>query len=134
MPFICIYIHFVWTTKHRIPFLESASVRRELWRHIRLNGNEKGIHVDHVGGWIDHCHCLVSLKSTQSLDKIMQLLKGESSHFASHNLLQETGFAWQDGYYAAAVQFERVQQVRRYIQNQKNTMRSKTSQMNMKAC
>ena len=50
----------------------------------------------------------------------MHLLKGESSRFANQNLLPDSGFAWQDGYYAAAVQFERVQQVRRYIQNQEN--------------
>ena len=120
MPFICIYVHFVWTTKYRIPLLHSSSLRRELWRHIRLNGNEKGIHVDHVGGWVDHCHCLVSMNAKQSIESIMHLLKGESSRFANQNLLPDSGFAWQDGYYAAAVQFERVQHVRRYIQNQED--------------
>ena len=118
MPFICVYIHLVWTTKNRHPFLSSASVRRELWKHIRLNGRKHGIHVDHVGGWIDHCHCLISLNSHQSLEVILQLLKGESSNFVNQNLLLDAGFQWQQGYYAAAVEFERVPQVRKYIQNQ----------------
>ena len=118
MPFICIYIHFVWTTKNRIPFLNSASKRMEVWKHIRQYAFDHGIHADFVGGYEDHCHCLVSLKNNQSPDMIMQLLKGESTRFVNRSSLSEIGFDWQDGYYAAAVQFDRVNQVRDYIKNQ----------------
>ena len=118
MPFICIYIHFVWTTKNRIPFLNTPALRLEVWKHIRKYALDQGIHVDFVGGYEDHCHCLVSLNNNQSPDMIMQLLKGESARFVNRSTLSEIGFDWQDGYYAAAVQFERVDLVREYIKNQ----------------
>jgi putative transposase len=118
MPFICIYIHFVWTTKNREPFLMTPDKRREVWKHIRQYGHAQGIHVDFVGGWIDHCHCLVSMKATQSTDSIMQLLKGESARFINQQMITDNGFGWQDGYYAATVPFGRVNQVREYIKHQ----------------
>ncbi len=49
---------------------------------------------------------------------VMQLIKGESARFVNGTSMSDIGFAWQDGYYAAAVQFDRVNQVREYIKNQ----------------
>ncbi len=103
-----------------MPFLDSVSKRLELWKHIRQHGLENEIHVDFVGGWIDHCHCLVSLKSNQSPEFVMKMLKGESSRFVNRDHLGAEGFGWQDGYYAAAVQFDRINQVREYIKNQES--------------
>jgi putative transposase len=124
MPFICVYIHFVWSTKYRVPFLESPSTRLDVWKHIRQNGLSKGIHVDFVGGWVDHCHCIVSMKSNQSMDTVVQMIKGESSRFVNQSGICNGEFSWQRGYYAAAIQFERLNQVREYIKNQEQHHRS----------
>lgn len=118
MPFIDIYVHFVWATKNRVPFLENGALRREVWRHIHSHGREQGIHVDFVGGWVEHCHCLVSLRNTDAADDVMRILEGESSHFVNRSGMCREGFEWQDGYFAAAVEHGRVRQVRDYIRNQ----------------
>jgi len=50
-----------------------------MWKHIKENSVEKGIFVDFVNGYSDHCPCLVSLGVDQTIQKVMQLIKGESS-------------------------------------------------------
>jgi len=70
MPFIKVFIHFVWSTKNRFPFLDSKDLRLQVGNHIRENAREKGIYVDFLNGHTDHCHCLVSLGSDQAIQKI----------------------------------------------------------------
>lgn len=73
MPFIKVYIHFVWSTKNRIPFLKTIEIREAMWQHIIKNAEEKGIYIDFINGYTDHCHCLISLGSDQNISKIMSL-------------------------------------------------------------
>jgi REP element-mobilizing transposase RayT len=80
MPYIKIYIHFVWSTKNRVPYLDNIEKRQKVWQHIRENGIEKKIYIDFINGYTDHCHCLVSLGVDQTISKVMQLIKGESSY------------------------------------------------------
>lgn len=79
MSFIKVYIHFVWSTKNRYPYLASPEVRNAMWKHIRENAPKKGIFIDFINGYQEHCHCLVSLGDNQTLRQVMQLIKGESS-------------------------------------------------------
>jgi putative transposase len=67
MPFVSVYIHFVWSTKNRNPHLKTKTIRETMWNHIKDNGRQKGIFVDFVNGHNDHCHCLVSLGSEQTI-------------------------------------------------------------------
>ena len=73
MPFIKVYIHFVWSTKNRYPFLNTPELRMAMWKHIRENAKKKGIFIDFINGYKEHCHCLVSLGDDQTLQKIMQI-------------------------------------------------------------
>ena len=85
MPYIKTYIHFVWSTKNRFPFLDSKELRQKVWHHIKENAKEKGIFIDFVNGYTDHCHCLVSLGADQTIQKTMRLIKGESSFWINQN-------------------------------------------------
>jgi len=126
MPFIKVYIHFVWSTKNRFPFLNLLELREKMWKHIKENGKEKGIFIDFVNGYDDHCHCLVSLKSDQTIQKVIQMIKGESAFwFNNQNLILEK-FGWQDEYFAVSVSESMIENVRNYIRNQE-THHSKKS-------
>lgn len=126
MPFIKVYIHFVWSTKNRFPFLNSLELREKMWKHIKENGKEKGIFIDFVNGYSDHCHCLVSLKSDQTIQKVIQMIKGESAFwFNNQNFILEK-FGWQDEYFAVSVSESMIENVRNYIRNQE-THHSKKS-------
>lgn len=118
MSFIKVYIHFVWSTKNRFPFLDSLELREKMWKHIKENGKEKGIFIDFVNGYSDHCHCLVSMKSDQTIQKVIQMIKGESAFwFNNQNFILEK-FGWQDEYFAVSVSESMIENVRNYIRNQ----------------
>ena len=128
MPFVKVYIHFVWTTKNRYPYLNSKELRLKVWEHIRENSKSKGIFVDFVSGHADHCHCLVSLGINQTIQKIMQLIKGESSYWINKSQLTAEKFEWQDEYYAVSVSESVLDRVRKYIKNQEDHHRKKSFQ------
>ncbi|KQT20517.1 transposase [Chryseobacterium sp. Leaf404] len=118
MPFIKIYIHVVFSTSNRTPFLNTKYLRVKVWRHIKENASDKGIFMDMVNGYSDHCHCLISLGSNQNIEKIVQLIKGESSHWINKNNLTKEKFSWQDEYFAVSVSESKTELVRNYIKNQ----------------
>jgi REP element-mobilizing transposase RayT len=128
MPYIKTYIHFVWSTKNRFPFLDSKEVRQKVWHHIKENAKEKGIFIDFVNGYTDHCHCLVSLGADQTIQKTMQLIKGESSFWINKNKLCLDKFEWQDEYFAVSVSESMIDKVRNYIRNQEEHHRKQSFQ------
>ena len=128
MSFVKVYIHFVWSTKNRYPFIDSKELRLKVWKHIRENAKEKGIYIDFINGYSDHCHCLVSLGIDQTIQKVMQLIKGESSFWINKNELTNEKFERQDEYFAVSVSESMVDRVREYIKNQEEHHRKKTFQ------
>lgn len=128
MPYIKVYIHFVWSTKNRVPYLNSRELRAKVWEHIRENAREKGIFIDFINGYSDHCHCLVSLGVDQTMQKVMQMIKGESSFWINKNKLTTPKFGWQDEYYAVSVSESQIDRVRNYIKNQEEHHSKKTLQ------
>ncbi len=138
MPFIKVYIHFVWSTKNRVPYLETKEIRQKVWQHIRENAKEKGIFIDFVNGYNDHCHCLVSLSVNQTIEKVMQLIKGESSFWINKQGIladlhpssdgEKEKFEWQDEYFAVSVSESMIKSVRNYIKNQEVHHSKKTFQ------
>ncbi|MEO9257335.1 MAG: transposase, partial [Crocinitomicaceae bacterium] len=90
----------------------------KVWNHIRENAKEKGIFVDFINGYEEHCHCLVSLGVDQTIQKTMQLIKGESSFWINKQELTKEHFEWQDEYFAVSVSESMINTVRNYIKNQ----------------
>ena len=118
MSFVKVYIHFVWSTKNREPFLETKEIRDKVWFHIKDNAQKKGIFIDFVNGYSQHCHCLVSLGIDQTIQKTIQMIKGESSFWINKEGLTKSKFEWQDEYYAVSVSESMIEKVRNYIKNQ----------------
>jgi REP element-mobilizing transposase RayT len=125
MPFIKIWVHLVWATKERKPLLK-AEIRQAVFKHIRANALSKSIYVDFVNGYEDHVHCLISLNQEQTIAKIVQLLKGESSFWVNKSNLCKEKFEWQDEYFAVSVSESGVDAVRTYIKNQEEDHSRKT--------
>lgn len=128
MPYLSMYIHFVWSTKNRIPHLDTPELRKKVWQHIAENAKKKGIYIDFINGYSDHCHCLVSLGVDQTMQNIMQLIKGESSYWINKNELTSQKFEWQDEYFAVSVSKSGLDAVRKYIHNQEEHHRKKSFQ------
>ena len=79
-----------------------------------------------MGGYHDHIHCLLSLGRDQSISKVSQLIKGESSFWINHNGITKQNFTWQDDYWAVSVSESHLETVRAYIQQQEEHHRIKS--------
>lgn len=113
-----IYIHLTWPTLNRCPFLENSDLRNIVLNHIKENALKKGIHIEEIGGFDDHVHCLIRMPRDISLGKMVQLLKGESSYWINHQLKVEEKFNWEEGYHGNAVPPYNLEKIRKYIQQQ----------------
>ncbi|WP_347216474.1 IS200/IS605 family transposase [Chryseobacterium sp.] len=126
MSFIKIYVHLVFSTRSRVPYLNTFDLRIKVWKHIKEYATEKGIFLDMINGYSDHCHCLISLGSDQNIEKVVQLLKGESSYWINKNQLTKDKFSWQDEYFAISVSETKLGAVRNYIKNQEKHHQKKS--------
>jgi len=127
MAYLKVWIHFVWSTKNREKLL-TKNIRPKIFNHIKENAKSKDIYVDFINGHLEHTHCLISLVKDQTIAKIAQLLKGESSFWINKNKLCKSKFEWQDEYFAVSVGESQVNRVRNYIKNQEEHHRKKSFQ------
>jgi Transposase IS200 like len=74
----------------------------------------------------DHVHALIDLPTAFSIEKVIQLLKGSSSHWINSNNLVTGKFAWGRGYGAFSVSESNVSRVARYIADQEEHHRVRT--------
>ena len=118
MSWVRVWIHLVFSTKNREPFLNSKEIRKQVFQHIKQNAEEKSIWLDCVSGYHDHAHCLISLNKDQTISKAAQLIKGESSFWINQNKPTKSKFAWQDDYWAISINESQLQGLRAYIHQQ----------------
>jgi REP element-mobilizing transposase RayT len=117
MPYTKVMIHFMWSTKNRVPLIDNK-LKPVLLNHIKENSVKQGIFIDRHNCVKDHVHLLVSLGTEQTISKIMMLIKGESSFWVNKQKLIRHKFEWQDEYIALSVSESAIQKVRDYIDRQ----------------
>jgi putative transposase len=117
MSFVKIWVHLVFSTKNRQPWL-NKDLRYKLHQHIIENCKKKEIFLQAINGYTDHVHCLISLGKDQSISKIAQLIKGESSFWINKQAFFDETFSWQDDYFAVSVSESQIESVIGYIKNQ----------------
>ena len=125
MPYVKIWIHLIFSTKNRDKLI-STQLKPQLLKHIKDNSIKKNIYIDFMNCVNDHIHLLISLNSEQSISKVAQLIKGESSYWLNKNNLIANKFEWQDEYIAVSIGHSQVNRVRDYIKNQEEHHRKKT--------
>ena len=118
-------IHFIWSTKNRIPIITSE-LKLLLLLHIKENSKTKEIFIDTLNCVDDHIHLLISLGTEQTISKIAMLIKGESSFWVNKQKLIKQKFEWQDEYIALSVSESAIDKVRQYILNQEEHHKKKT--------
>ncbi len=125
MSWVRIWVHLVFSTNNRDQIIRE-NIRQKLFEHIKQNAESKGIYIDVVNGFSDHCHCLISLGKDQNISKIAQMIKGESSLWINKQKLFNFHFSWRDDYWAMSVGESNVDKVRQYILNQEKHHMVKT--------
>lgn len=74
----------------------------------------------------DHVHALIDLPTNSSIQGLMQLLKGGSSHWVNANNIVRGRFAWGRGYGAFSVSESNTKRVAAYIAGQEEHHRVRT--------
>ena len=110
-------MHCVWATTERRPLIV-PDLQQRLWPYLGGIARENKMKALAVGGVEDHVHVLVSIPSTLSVAKSIQLLKGNSSKWIHDTFKEHWEFEWQEGYGAFSIGISGLEGTTRYIQNQ----------------
>jgi putative transposase len=115
--FAAVYVHIVFSTKHRAPAIRSEWSDR-LYQYIGgIVANRRGESLA-AGGTADQVHLLVSLGREWSLADLLRDVKAGSSKWVHDTLPSDIDFAWQNGYGAFSVSASNLPAVKRYIADQ----------------
>ena len=112
-------IHLVYSTKLRTPWI-SADAQEHLNAYQAGIFNEWESPALVIGGTEDHVHALFSLSKNHALKTIVEEIKKSSSKWMKTEGLGPADFHWQKGYAAFSVSLSNADDVRRYIENQKD--------------
>jgi len=111
--------HIVFSTKERQPWLDqelNARLYDYLGGAIRSEGGT-GISIN---GCADHIHILAKLKQDKAVSEVLRGIKANSSGWIHRTFPTLHAFAWQVGYGAFSVSQSQVDNVKRYIANQRS--------------
>ena len=111
-----LFVHLVWGTKERRPFLEAWRARKVHGLLDRI-GHLNGFVPLAVGGVADHVHVLTAIPATMTVADVVRLMKTGTSQFVARDL-KVPDFAWQRGYGAFTLRDLECESVRRYIIDQ----------------
>jgi len=113
-----IYLHIVFSTKSRQPFLQDASFSEECYAYLAGICMKQDCFAKRVGGYIDHVHILCSLSRQKTVADLIRELKTSSSVWIKTQRPELKNFHWQDGYGVFSVSQSQLEKVKEYISNQ----------------
>ena len=123
-----IYVHLVFSTKNRNPFLTDVTLRDKLHRWLAGTCNNLEYPALIVGGVEDHVHLLLRMNARWALADLIRELKKSSSKWIKEQDSSLGDFYWQNGYGAFSVSPTDVERVRKYIANQEEHHRHESFQ------
>jgi putative transposase len=123
-----VYIHLVFSTKNRRPFLQDRDLRERLYKEF--GGISKRLECAPIitGGVEDHIHHLVRFGRTISQAEWVKELKRASNKWLKEQGVAFADFEWQAGYATFSVSASKLEQVKLYIANQEEHHRRMTFQ------
>lgn len=114
------YVHIVYSTKGRRPFLTDDDLRHRLHAYIA------GICRNHdspavvVGGVADHVHILCRLGKSIAIADLIRELKRDSSKWVKATAPELPMFQWQSGYGVFSISPSHVHPLTEYIREQQS--------------
>ena len=128
-----VYIHLVFSTKERRPFLRDRDVRDAL--HRQVGGISKTLDCSPiiVGGTEDHIHLLARFGRTITQADWVKELKRVSNLWLKEQGRTYADFQWQGGYADFSVSPSNLERVKKYIANQEEHHRKVTFQDELRA-
>lgn len=127
-----VYIHLVFSTKERRPFLRDSAIRDAT--HSYLGGISKKLGCAPIitGGMEDHVHLVARFGRTNIQAEWVKELKRVSSLWLKqeHSI---RSFGWQGGYASFSVSASKLEQIKRYVERQEQHHRKFNFQDELRA-
>ena len=127
-----VYIHLVFSTKERRPFLRDKKVRITL--HEYIGGVSKHLDCPPIlaGGVEDHIHLLARFGRNISQADWVKELKRVTNHWLKEQAADLSDFKWQGGYADFSVSQSKLEGVEKYIASQEEHHRKMSFQDEMR--
>jgi REP element-mobilizing transposase RayT len=111
------FVHIVFSTKHRHPFLHDG-IRDRMFAYMGgICNNFESIPII-IGGYYDHVHILCDLSRKYPMMKLVEEVKSRSSRWIKHEDDRCTDFYWQHGYAGFSVDRITLKSKINYIERQ----------------
>jgi len=123
-----IYLHLIFSTKNRLPFLRPLDLRREMQAYLAGVCRNQDCPPLIVGGVEDHVHVLCNLGRQMPVADLIRELKRDSSKWMKTHGREYAEFQWQNGYGAFSVSPSHVPALQQYIKDQEEHHRQETFQ------
>ena len=112
------YLHLVFSTKERRPFLRDVPLRTRLHAFLAETSTRLDCPALIVGGVTDHVHLLARFGRTLTQSEWVKELKRASNTFLKQNASDLSSFEWQSGYATFSVSYSNIEHVKTYIATQ----------------
>jgi len=123
-----VYLHAIFSTKDRRPFLKDPELRKNLHSYLVGISQELDCPVILAGGVEDHVHLLVRHSRTISQADWIKELKRASTLWLKKQSSQVRDFSWQAGYGVFSVSISNIASVEKYIAGQEQHHQVKSFQ------
>jgi len=123
--FTQIYIQVVFAVKGRQSLIAS-SWEEELYKYISGIITRKDQKMLAINGMPDHIHFFIGMRPTCCLSDLVREVKECTNEFITEKKLWNSNFHWQEGYGAFSYSHSHIDNVIRYIMNQKRHHRKQT--------
>ena len=92
-----IYVHLIFSTKGRAPFLQDSTFREQIHAYLAGTCKNLGCPSIIIGGVEDHVHILCRFGKTIEVATLIRELKRESSKWIKEQQPAPATFYWQRG-------------------------------------
>lgn len=113
-----IYIQVVFAVKNREALIANAWEER-VYQYITGIVQNKGQKMLAINGMPDHLHFFIGMKPNCCLSDLVREVKKSSNEMINENRLSKSKFNWQEGYGAFSYSHSQIDNVVKYVMNQK---------------
>ncbi|OWY25775.1 transposase [Sphingobacteriales bacterium UPWRP_1] len=113
-----IYIQVVFAVKHREALI-AYSWEERLYQYITGIVQNNGQKMLAINGMPDHLHFFIGMKPSCCLSDLVREVKKASNKMINENKLSKFKFNWQEGYGAFSYSHSHIDNVVKYVMNQK---------------
>lgn len=120
-----IYIQIVFAVQNRNSLIHSSWEDR-LYHYITAIVQNNGQKMLAINGMPDHIHLFIGMKPSCRISDLVREIKKSSNEFINEKKLSKYKFNWQEGYGAFSYSDSQIDNVVKYIMNQKQHHRKQT--------